>query len=170
MLLVEMARRVFPWILILFTALLVGCDHGTKLVAQKALEQRGPLRLVRGVLDLRYTENHDTAFSLTRALDFQGKPAVLGALALFALAAVAVFWWRRRHASRLEQAGYGLIVAGAIGNVLDRITRGYVIDFIHVHHWPVFNVADILVALGVGALALAAARGGGRPEPEPPPA
>jgi signal peptidase II len=165
-----MARRVFPWLLILFTALLVGCDHGTKLVAEKALGQRGPLRLVRGVLDLRYTENHDTAFSLTRSLDFQGKPAALGALALLALGAVVLFWWRRRHASRLEHVGYGLIVAGAVGNVLDRITRGYVIDFIHIHHWPVFNVADILVALGVGALALAAARGGGRPEPEPPPA
>ena len=163
-----MARRIFPWLLLLFTAVLVGCDHGTKLVAQKALEQRGPLRIVRGVLDLRYTENHDTAFSLTRALDFQGKSFVLGAVALYALATIAIFWWRRRHASRLEQVGYGLIVAGALGNVLDRITRGYVIDFIHVHHWPVFNVADILVALGAGALALAAARGGGRPEPTMP--
>jgi signal peptidase II len=163
-----MARRIFPWLLILFTAALVGCDHGTKLVAQRALEDRGPLGLVRGVLDLRYTENHDTAFSLLRSLQFEGKAALIVALALFALGAITVMWWRRRHASRLEQAGFGLIVAGALGNLLDRVGRGYVIDFIHVHHWPVFNVADILVALGGAALVIAAMRTRQRPEPTPP--
>jgi signal peptidase II len=160
-----MTRRIFPWLLVLFTALLVGCDHGTKLVAQKALEDRGPLRLVHGVLDLRYTENHDTAFSLLRTFQFQGKAAVIAALALFALGAVAVIWWRRRNASRLEQAGFGLVVAGALGNLLDRVGRGYVIDFIHVHHWPVFNVADILVALGGIALVAASIRARGVPSP-----
>jgi signal peptidase II len=49
-------------------------------------------------------------------------------------------------------------VAGAIGNVLDRAARGHVIDFIHVRFWPVFNVADVLVVVGVGVLLLAAAR------------
>lgn len=46
------------------------------------------------------------------------------------------------------------MVAGAIGNVADRVARGHVVDFIHVRFWPVFNVADVLVAVGVGLLAL----------------
>ncbi len=51
-----------------------------------------------------------------------------------------------------------LVLAGAIGNLADRLARGYVVDFIHVHHWPVWNVADAWVVLGVGALMIAAIR------------
>jgi signal peptidase II len=149
-----MARRIFPWLLMLLTLGLVGCDEGTKIVAQKALEHRGPLRLLRGVLDLRYTENHDTAFSLFRHIEFPGKPFAIAAVASLTLVAISIMWWRRRHAPRVEQLGYGLVVAGAVGNVLDRLGRGFVVDFIHVHHWPVFNVADILVAIGVALLLL----------------
>ena len=47
-----------------------------------------------------------------------------------------------------------LVTAGAVGNYLDRILRGYVVDFMHVEHWPVFNVADIYVTLGVALLAI----------------
>lgn len=52
-------------------------------------------------------------------------------------------------------AGGALVVGGALGNLVDRIARGYVIDFIHVHGWPVFNVADIAVVAGMGLIALA---------------
>ena len=64
----------------LFTLGLVGCDHATKVVAQSALERRGPLSIVPGILDLRYAENHDTAFSLLRSLQFPGKAALLSAV------------------------------------------------------------------------------------------
>jgi len=47
-----------------------------------------------------------------------------------------------------------LITAGAGGNYLDRIARGYVVDLVHIHHWPVFNVADVYVTAGVAMLAL----------------
>jgi signal peptidase II len=162
-----MARRFFPGLLMLFTLALVGCDHGTKLVAQQALGHRGPLRLLPGILDLRYTENHDAAFSLLRQVEFPGKVAVLAALTCLALAAIVAIWWRRRDASRAEQVGYGLIVAGAVGNLLDRVARGFVVDFIHVHHWPVFNVADVLVGVGVALLFLAHLRRRAPPPPAP---
>jgi signal peptidase II len=73
---------------------------------------------------------------------------------VLALAAIAVLAVRRRRAaeppSRAEQVGVALVVGGALGNLVDRVVRGYVVDFIHVHGWPVFNVADIAVAVGVG--------------------
>jgi signal peptidase II len=58
--------------------------------------------------------------------------------------------------SRFSRAGLALLLvtAGAVGNYLDRILRGYVVDFMHVEHWPVFNVADIYVTLGVGLFAI----------------
>jgi signal peptidase II len=159
-----MARRAMSWLLILFTLAMVGCDHATKAVAQATLERRGAVSLVPGVLDLRYAENHDTAFSLTRILHFPGKAALLVALSLLGLSVILIAWWRRRRASLTEQAAYALIVAGALGNAIDRAGRGYVIDFIEIHRWPIFNVADIAVVAGAILLAIIALR---RPRAEP---
>jgi signal peptidase II len=164
-----MMRRIPAWGLVLFTVALVGCDHGTKLAAKRALEDERPVRLVKGVLDLRYRENHDSAFSLLRHVDIGDKPQLLAGLSLIGLSAVAgVWWWRQKQASSLEHVGYGLIIGGAIGNLLDRLARGFVVDFIHIHHWPVFNVADVLVALG-GMTCVAALIRGRLQKKAPPP-
>jgi signal peptidase II len=144
-----MARRPLGWFLILFTLALVGCDHATKVVAASALERRGPLSILPGLVDLRYAENHDTAFSLLRSIDFPGKVAALFVLSAIILGAVLVTWWRRRRSSTAEQMGYALIVAGAVGNAMDRARRGFVVDFIEVHRWPIFNVADVAIVAGV---------------------
>jgi signal peptidase II len=160
-----MARRLARWVLfVLTTATLVGCDHATKIAARSALEASGPVALVRGLLELRYVENRDTAFSLTRHIDFPGKLWVLAGVSCVAIVALAAAAWRRgARASRGEQLALVLVAAGAIGNVLDRLGRGYVIDFIHLQHWPVFNVADVLIVAGcvllaMGTLARKAAR------------
>jgi signal peptidase II len=149
-----MARRVMSWVLILFTLALVGCDHATKAVAQAALERRAPLSIVPGLLDLRYAENRDMAFSLLRGIQSPAKVAVLFVCSMIVLGVILVCWWASRRASATEQAGYALIVAGAIGNALDRAFRGYVVDFIHLHRWPVFNVADIAIVAGGILLAI----------------
>jgi signal peptidase II len=136
---------------------LIGCDHGTKLAARAFLVPRGPLTLIRGVLELRYAENYDSAFSLTRNLSPEWKPYLLGAGATLTLLFVAYWWWRRRQvASLYEQVALAAVVAGAIGNVSDRLLRGFVIDFVYLHHWPIFNVADVLVVGGAAMLALTA--------------
>ena len=70
---------------------------------------------------------------------------------------VAAWWWRRRKAGLLERIGYAAIFAGAVGNAVDRAAHGYVVDFIHIAYWPIFNVADI--AIVAGALALGVATG-----------
>ena len=137
-----MARRASQLFLLLFTVAMVGCDHATKVSAKSALEGRSPLDLLSGVLDLRYTENHDTAFSVLDRLHFPGKAAVITLLGAVALAAIAFAWWRRRSAPGIEQAGF-------------RLVRGYVVDFIHVAHWPVFNVADAAIVAGAFTLLLA---------------
>ena len=132
---------------------LVGCDHATKLAASTALRDR-TVDVVPGVLDLQYTENHDVAFSLLRSAAIPGRPHVLFVIAAIGAVFVGVMWWRRRRlASSVEHLGWSLTMAGAVGNMLDRVLRGYVIDFIHLKHWPVFNVADALVVAGVILLA-----------------
>lgn len=126
---------------------LVGCDHATKYAAKAELEGQPPRVLIASMLDLRYTENTDVAFSLLRWIP-EGVRAPL--LIVFgALAMVALFVLLRRSSPGLARVAVVLLLAGALGNYLDRLVRGYVVDFIHVHHWPVFNVADICVAIGI---------------------
>jgi signal peptidase II len=132
---------------------LVGCDHATKLAAETALRDHAAVEVVPGVMDLAYTENHGVAFSALERLSLRPPAWALFAFAVLATTALLGLWYRRRRGPWPEQAGFALIVAGALGNAIDRIARGHVVDFIHVRFWPVFNVADILVVAG-GVLVL----------------
>jgi len=130
---------------------LVGCDHVTKHVAKADLQGRPPQALigskVDSVLDLRYVENTDVAFNLMRAVPEGTRAPLLLATGLLGCVTLLVLLaWRPRRPA--VQAALLLVAAGALGNTLDRVARGYVVDFIHVRHWPVFNVADICVTAG----------------------
>jgi signal peptidase II len=146
-------RRPYGILLLMGLLLgLVGCDHVTKALAKSELEAQPARAVLEPVLQLRYVENTDVAFNLLRwiPLDVRGPLLIIsGALAIIAVCALLlqqrVTGWRR--------AGLLLVLAGALGNYIDRLARGYVVDFIHVTHWPVFNVADILISVG-GALLL----------------
>jgi signal peptidase II len=139
--------------LFLLVVFLVGCDHGTKRMAERHLRGKPRVELISGVLELRYTENRDAAFSLLRELPPPTRRALLlsGRLVvcLALLAAVAL---RRRLG--LHPVGLALALAGGLGNVVEYLLRGFVVDFIHVSHWPVFNVADVCLGVGVGLLLL----------------
>jgi signal peptidase II len=80
---------------------------------------------------------------------------VSGALAIIAMCALLL----QRRITGWRRAGLLLVLAGALGNYIDRLARGYVVDFIHVTHWPVFNVADVLITLGGALLLVLALRG-----------
>lgn len=115
---------------------------------------RAPIQVLGPLLDIEYVQNRGVAFSL-----FDGQ----GIKYVFILAAVALvgylYWRTRETASFLLTLTFGLILGGAIGNLLDRFTLHYVVDFIHfqipnVFNWPVFNVADSAISIGVVALAI----------------
>jgi signal peptidase II len=148
----RMAKRAIHVFLMMLVLGIVGCDHATKFVAKVSLEGEAPRALITGVLDLRYTENRDTAFSLLHDFTNPAKGPLILMMSLFAIAAIAAAWWKRRRvAGLLENAAFVLVVGGAIGNMIDRLARGYVVDFIHLELWPVFNVADVAICVG-GAL------------------
>jgi signal peptidase II len=161
-----MAVRTISFLLVFFLcAGLVGCDHATKHAAQTMLSRTGAVSIVPGVFDLRYAQNPDTAFSLSRVVTSEHKPFVLAAVASAMLVVVGVAWWRRRHARPLEQLGYALVWSGAAGNVIDRLARGYVVDFMHLRHWPIFNVADVWIVLGLAVLVVLGFRSQTPPAP-----
>lgn len=116
--------------------------------------QKPPVHLVGSILELDYTQNRGVAFSL-----FDGQ----GIKYVFILAAVGLvgylYWRTRATAPTLLTITFGLILGGAIGNLLDRFTLHYVVDFIHfqiphVLNWPVFNIADSAISIGVVLLAI----------------
>src|SRR5262245_57964006 len=98
-----------------------GCDHATKLAAETKLASSGAVPLVSGVLELRYTRNDDTAFSLLHQLGVPRTPGVLLATAAIALVAIVITWIAaRKKASRAQHIGFALVLGGALGNVVDR--------------------------------------------------
>jgi signal peptidase II len=154
-----MAERAIRWGFMVLMLALVGCDHATKVAAKITLEGAVPRSIIAGLVDLEYAENRDTAFSLLRGHASPAKGPLLVAMASLAIMAIAVAWWkRRRQATALEHTAFALVLGGAIGNVVDRMTRGYVVDFIHVRMWPVFNVADIAICVGGALVGLALMR------------
>jgi signal peptidase II len=106
-----------------------------------------------------YVQNHNGAFGL-----FGSQPILLIGLAL---AVLAIFWYAfRDQAARsgLVRVAFGAIAGGAFGNILDRIRFGYVVDFIDLRWWPVFNVADSCITIGVALLILGSILGERRAE------
>ena len=146
-------------IIMLFSiaSVFVIADVVTKWATITFLRNKPPIVLLP-VLDFRYVENHDIAFSLFEWIPDRIRPVVI--IVLACLMTVYVLFLFFRYAAQFLLLGFGLtmVLSGAIGNLIDRFTRGFVIDFIHVHYgvhsWPVFNIADICVSTGIGLIAL----------------
>jgi signal peptidase II len=135
---------------------LVGCDHATKHLAATRW-RAAPAVVVPGFVALTYTENRDTAFSLLHPVlpEKVRRPLLLGLASLGSLLALGLLVGRWRRSSYSEKLATGIFLAGAVGNVADRAWRGYVIDFVSIGPWPVFNVADVALCVAVALLALA---------------
>lgn len=127
-------------------------DQVSKLWALAALE-RGDVYALLPVFNLRLSFNHGISFSLF-AETFADRPIMLAGIALSMTALLGVLLFR--SATRFEAVALGLIIGGALGNVLDRLRIGAVVDFLDVHawgyHWPAFNLADSAIVIGVMAL------------------
>ena len=116
------------------------------------LEDTGPWQLLP-FMEFVMVWNRGISYGL-----FQQSSSV-GRWALVVLSIAAAIWlsvWLRRSVRRLEAVGLGLIIGGALGNVIDRIVYGAVADFVHLHwgtfSWYVFNIADAAIVVGVAAL------------------
>ena len=150
--------RIRSWTVLVVAALLllVGCDHATKYAAESRLRDKPAQPIIRDAVALEYHQNHGVAFNNERVLPASARKPIIFAVGILAMGALAVALYRRRGQVSLELAALLLIAAGAAGNLLDRVFRGYVVDFVHVEHWPVFNVADAWLVIGAALMLIAA--------------
>ncbi|MGM0477299.1 MAG: signal peptidase II [Pseudomonadota bacterium] len=141
-------RPMLRWLWL--TALVLLLDYMTKGLAEAHLAFNEPVSLLP-FLDLRLLYNTGAAFSLLA--DGGGWQRWLFALLAVAVSVALVVWLARlSRGERSLAAGLALIIGGALGNLVDRLGQGYVVDFVDLHyagwHWPAFNVADAAITIG----------------------
>ena len=153
--------------------LLTAADQASKAWAVRNLPLFEPRDLVPGFLGLVHVRNTGVAFSLLSNLDPRWVHPLLILATLLAMAAVVAYIWHL-PGKGVSPFGLGLILGGAIGNLIDRWRLGYVVDFIalhwRAHHWPTFNVADVGISVGVVLLLIDMALSPKEPADAPRPA
>lgn len=150
------SSKPFVGVWYLFAASLVGLDQATKYAIQVLLPLRSSIEVTL-FFNLVHVLNPGAAFSFLADAGgwqrylFVGLGAAVSAFLVFAL-------WRGVR-SRLETVAYIGLIGGALGNVIDRLRIGAVVDYLDFHwlgwHWPAFNLADIFVVCGAALLLLA---------------
>ncbi len=142
---------VYTLVTIAVTAALVAVDQLIKFWATANLAPVGSMPLIPGVVELRYYLNDGAAFS-----SFSGRQTFLILFTGAALLVVAWYLLFKRPAAKLEYAAWLLVLAGGIGNLIDRVMNQQVVDYINLLfiRFAIFNFADILVCTGIGLLVL----------------
>jgi signal peptidase II len=132
-------------------ALVVAADQATKTLALENLDV--PVDVLGGAVTLRITINSGGAFGVLQGVPGFFLVATIGIV-------VGILLWARNVEHRGWLAALGLVLGGGVGNVIDRVVRdhGGVVDFVDLHWWPVFNVADACIVTGVGLLLLLGTR------------
>jgi signal peptidase II len=141
-------------LLAIVTAVVLVLDQATKLYVDAHFELFESLPVIPGYFHLTYIRNQGAAFGILSS----GALRVPFFIAVATIALLAILWYLRslRVDQRLAAFALALIFSGALGNLIDRVRLGEVIDFLDVfwkhYHWPAFNVADSAICVGVALL------------------
>jgi signal peptidase II len=139
-------------------AAIVALDQATKALIRSRFELHESVEIIPGFFNLTRVHNYGAAFGLMNAADFPFKTVVLSIIAAIALLALTVYASTLPIEQRLARIGLALIVGGAAGNLIDRLSAGFVVDFVDVYwrdwHFWAFNVADAAITVGVGFMIL----------------
>ena len=138
---------------LLVVVILVIADQVTKALVRQSLALHESVPIFSDYLALTRVHNSGAAFGMFNSMDFPGKTVVLTLVATMALGGVAWYAASVPPGDRLARLGVAAILGGAIGNLIDRATAGYVLDFVDAswrgwHFWA-FNVADAAISVGV---------------------
>ena len=138
---------------IIVAGVVVILDQITKALVRPALTLHQSVEVIPGFLDLTRVHNTGAAFGMLNEMDFPMKTLVLSLVAFIALGGVAWYAATVPLTDRLARIGVAGVLGGAIGNLIDRATTGYVLDFVDAYfgnwHFWAFNIADAAITVGV---------------------
>lgn len=133
-------------------------DQAVKALVRPRLDLLDSIAVVPGFFSLTRVHNTGIAYGLFDALTFPYKAAAVALLQTAALVGLAVYAASLETGERLSRAGLLLVIGGAIGNLIDRVTHGYVLDFFDFYwggwHFWAFNIADASISIGVALMIL----------------
>lgn len=138
---------------ILLPAMIVALDQATKWLVVQRLPLYEDVPLISGLLSFQHVRNSGAVFGFLSATEFPGKPYAFALLSGVALLILAYYARTVPAEERLPRLALSLVIGGAIGNLIDRVRFGYVIDFVKMywdtHVWPNYNVADSAISIGL---------------------
>jgi signal peptidase II len=150
--------RGFRWQQLWIPATIVLLDQAVKAVVRSRLVLHESLTVIPGLFDLTRVHNTGAAYGFLDQVDFPFKTVLLTLVAVAALVGLALYAATLEPGQRLTRAGLSLVMGGAAGNLIDRVTAGYVLDFFDVYrgnwHFWAFNVADAAISVGVTLMIL----------------
>lgn len=148
-----------PYLLISIGIFLI--DQITKQIVAERMARHESLELIPNLLNLTYIHNRGAVFGLGSGVTSPYLSWGLSILSVLSLVIILIYFLRLPSGTPKLYSGLAFVLGGAVGNLFDRLTLGYVIDFIDLHwfdyHWPFFNVADSSICVGVGLLLLSMA-------------
>ena len=131
---------------------LLAADQITKIVIARTIHFHSNVPVIPGFLNLTHIHNRGAIFGF---FSRDGGPVMyilLTLASLFALSFVVYYFFKTPYSEKLMKVSLALILAGALGNLIDRIIKGYVIDFVDMYvkewHWPTYNLADSSITIG----------------------
>ena len=127
--------------------IIIALDQATKFLVSNYSDKL-PIEVVRGIFAIALVRNKGAAFGI-----LQNQAAFFIAIAVVTIT-IIIFILHKKASGALLKVSLALILGGAIGNLIDRIRFGYVIDFLDFKIWPVFNIADSAITIGAGLLVL----------------
>ncbi|HZX11394.1 MAG TPA: signal peptidase II [Acidobacteriota bacterium] len=143
-------KRTFLYLMIIAGLLIF--DQVSKSIINRAVPYGGHITVIKGFFNISHVHNRGAVFGLFNQTGNSFIFYVLTTASLAAFAVVVYFFIKVPSSEFLLKFTLSLIIAGALGNSLDRLLRGYVIDFLDFHinnwHWPSFNMADSCITIG----------------------
>lgn len=142
----------------LISLICIFIDQITKLIIKNTINLHSSIILIKNFFSLTYVKNYGAAWSI-----LSGSRIFLIIIAIASLFLIYNYFIKDKNLSKLEIITYGLLIGGIIGNLIDRIVFGYVIDFfdflIFNYNFPVFNFADIFIVVSAGLIIIDTVRG-----------
>jgi signal peptidase II len=144
------------WIFCLIIAGLILLDQFTKVAIEQNYALGESTSVIKGFFSITYVRNSGAAFGMGAGAAEHWRKILFLALPVLVCIYLAVLIFKTRHDRLMLGLSYTLILAGAIGNLIDRFSMGYVVDFLDFyykyHHFPAFNVADSAISVGAALL------------------